>query len=249
MTQDARRRIDALRAEIRRHDYLYYVAATPEISDLAYDRLMQELEELETQHPEWVTPDSPTQRIGDQPVDQLRQLPHRVPMLSIDNTYGVDDLRKYGQRINGLLEGESPEWVVELKVDGVAVSLVYERGELSYALTRGNGLVPAFRPQLSSHFPCQRELVLVDAVNNDRRARRFDNLFSRWIRHAPKKNVNSLNRTSGAVLGPRPVHRLANGEVYHEEKKLTQWGGNGVGDKGSLARSARRGGPDRADRR
>jgi DNA ligase (NAD+) len=141
MTKDARRRIDTLRDEIRRHDYLYYVLATPEISDLAYDRLMQELQELERQHPEWITADSPTQRIGDRPVSQLRPLEHRVPMLSIDNTYSIEDLKKYAQRVVGLLKGQQPEWVVELKVDGVAVSLVYEDGELSYALTRGDGRV------------------------------------------------------------------------------------------------------------
>jgi DNA ligase (NAD+) len=141
MNQDVRRRIDALRAEIRRHDYLYYVLAAPEISDRQYDRLLQELQQLESKHPDLITSDSPTQRIGDQPVDQLRQFEHRVPMMSIDNTYSIEDLKKYGQRIVGLLGGEQPQWVVELKVDGVAVSLVYDRGELTRALTRGNGRI------------------------------------------------------------------------------------------------------------
>ena len=95
MSKDVRRRIGTLRDEIRRHDYLYYVAAAPEISDLQYDRLMQELQELESEHPELITPDSPTQRVGDQPVGQLQQVEHRLPMLSIDNTYNVEDLKKY----------------------------------------------------------------------------------------------------------------------------------------------------------
>ncbi len=141
MNNDGGRRIGKLRDEIRRHDYLYYVAAAPEISDLQYDRLMQDLQDLEAQHPELITADSPTQRIGDQPIGQLRQVEHRVPMLSIDNTYSVDDLKRYGHRILGLLDGEQPEWVVELKVDGVAVALMYENGELAYALSRGNGRV------------------------------------------------------------------------------------------------------------
>jgi DNA ligase (NAD+) len=141
MTRDVRRRVHELRDAIRRHDYLYYVAAAPEITDLQYDRLLKELQGLESQHPDLITPDSPTQRMGDQPVGHLRQINHRVPMLSIDNTYSVADLHKYNQRVTGRLGGDQPEWVVELKVDGVAVSMVYENGDLVAALTRGNGRV------------------------------------------------------------------------------------------------------------
>ena len=93
----ADREIAKLREEIRRHDRKYYVEAAPEISDLEYDRLVERLKELEADHPELVTPDSPTQRVGDQPVEGLRQVEHRVPMLSIDNTYSVDELRKFGR--------------------------------------------------------------------------------------------------------------------------------------------------------
>ena len=141
------RQIARLRDEIRRHDRLYYVEATPEISDRDYDRLVEELRALETQHPELVTPDSPTQRIGDAPVATLRPVTHRVPMLSIDNTYGADDLAAWGRRVEKLLQdepGATPEpidWVLELKIDGVAVSLTYERGQLTLAATRGNGVV------------------------------------------------------------------------------------------------------------
>jgi DNA ligase (NAD+) len=133
--------IERLREQIRHHDRKYYVEAKPEISDLEYDRLLNELKQLETKHPELVTPDSPTQRVGDAPVDDLEQVEHRVPMLSIDNTYSVEDLRKYGDRVAKLLAGEPVEWVVELKIDGVAVSLVYEDGLLVRGLTRGNGRV------------------------------------------------------------------------------------------------------------
>jgi DNA ligase (NAD+) len=127
--------------EIRRHDRLYYVEAKPEITDLEYDRLINRLKELESRHPELITPDSPTQRIGDQPVSELEQVEHRVPMLSIENTYSLDELKQYGQRVSKLLPGETIEWVVELKVDGVAASLIYENGSLRYAVTRGNGRV------------------------------------------------------------------------------------------------------------
>jgi len=131
--------IEQLRDEIRRHDRKYYVEAAPEIADLEYDRLIDRLKGLEAAHPELITPDSPTQRIGDRPVEGLDQVEHRVPMLSIDNTYSIEELRQYGRRTARLLEGEAIEWVVELKIDGVAVSLLYEDGLLVRGVTRGNG--------------------------------------------------------------------------------------------------------------
>jgi DNA ligase (NAD+) len=127
--------------EIRRHDYLYYVAARPEISDREYDRLIERLKQLEAAHPELVAPDSPTRRIGDQPVKELPSVTHRVPMLSIENTYSLDDLKKYQERVEKLLPGEPIDWVVELKVDGVAASLIYEAGLLTHGVTRGDGRV------------------------------------------------------------------------------------------------------------
>jgi DNA ligase (NAD+) len=133
--------IARLREEIRRHDRKYYVEAAPDITDLEYDKLLQRLKSLETAHPDLVAPDSPTQRIGDQPVEGLTPFEHRVPMLSIENTYSVEDLKKYGERIAKLLPDETIEWVVELKVDGVAVSLIYEDGLLAHGVTRGNGRV------------------------------------------------------------------------------------------------------------
>ncbi|MBN2579456.1 MAG: NAD-dependent DNA ligase LigA [Pirellulales bacterium] len=131
--------IARLREEIRRHDNLYYVAAAPEISDREYDRLMERLKQLEAAHPELVTSDSPTQRIGDQPVSELPSVAHRVPMLSIENTYSLEELKKYQERVEKLLPGEPIEWVVELKVDGVAAALIYEEGILTHGITRGDG--------------------------------------------------------------------------------------------------------------
>jgi len=141
MPSDPATEIAWLRDEIRYHDRKYYAEAAPEISDLEYDRLMDRLKTLEAKHPELVTPDSPTQRIGDQPVERLEQVEHRVPMLSIENTYSLEDLKKYGQRTAKLLSGEPIEWVVELKIDGVAVSLLYEEGRLARGVTRGNGRI------------------------------------------------------------------------------------------------------------
>jgi DNA ligase (NAD+) len=141
MSSSAAQRIAKLRDEIRHHDRKYHVEAAPEISDLAYDRLVDELKSLEQQHPQLVTPDSPTQRVGDQPVDELPQIEHRIPMLSIDNTYNADELDKFGQRVAKLLPDEKIEWVVELKIDGVAVAVTYENGLLVRGATRGNGRV------------------------------------------------------------------------------------------------------------
>ncbi len=132
--------IQRLRNEIRHHDRKYYVEAAPEITDLDYDKLLSQLKQLEQENPDLVTPDSPTQRVGDQPIDALRSVKHRVPMLSIDNTYSADELKQYFQRVAKLLPGERIQWVVELKVDGVAVALTYEDGVLSQAATRGNGV-------------------------------------------------------------------------------------------------------------
>lgn len=133
--------IQRLRELIRYHDYKYYVEASPEISDLEYDRLMQRLRELEASHPELVTPDSPTQRVGEQPVEFLQQVRHRVPMLSIENTYSAQEVRNFAQRVYKLLNGEPVEWVVEPKIDGVAVAIHYEQGRLVRGVTRGDGFV------------------------------------------------------------------------------------------------------------
>ena len=136
----AREQIRVLTDEIRIHDKAYYVDANPTISDLEYDKLLTELKDLESRFPDLVQSDSPTQRIGDRPVPHLNQVEHTVRMLSIDNTYGIEELLDYGRKTEESLGGPA-EWVVELKIDGVAATLIYENGELVRALTRGNGEV------------------------------------------------------------------------------------------------------------
>ncbi|MDP6722990.1 MAG: NAD-dependent DNA ligase LigA, partial [Pirellulaceae bacterium] len=138
---NAAERIEQLRDEIRYHDQQYYVKAEPKISDLEYDTLYAELGRLESENAHLVTPDSPTQRVGEQPVKGLQPVEHRMPMLSIDNTYSIEELQGYAARTEKLLVGESIEWVVELKIDGAAISVVYENGRLVRAVTRGNGQV------------------------------------------------------------------------------------------------------------
>lgn len=138
---NAEKEIEKLREEIRHHDRLYYVEAKPELTDLQYDKLLKQLKDLEAANPDLVTADSPTQRIGDQPVSHLESVTHRLPMLSIDNTYSVDELREYEQRTKKLLPDDKIEWLVELKIDGAAASVFYENGKLSLGVTRGNGKV------------------------------------------------------------------------------------------------------------
>jgi DNA ligase (NAD+) len=132
--------IKSLRDEIGRHNTLYYEEAAPEISDREYDRLMDRLMELEAEHPELLTPDSPSQRVGEAPLAQFRSVVHAVPMLSIDNTYSFEEVREWDARIRRSLNpGEPVTYVVELKVDGVAVSLRYEEGRFVLGATRGDG--------------------------------------------------------------------------------------------------------------
>jgi DNA ligase (NAD+) len=134
-------RIAGLRREIKDHDRRYYEEAAPTISDREYDRLYKELLNLEAKFPELVTADSPTQRVGGEPLQAFAQIQHRVPMLSLDNTYSEDDVTNFYKRITRLLPDEKVPVVIEPKVDGVAVSVMYENGKLKYAATRGDGLV------------------------------------------------------------------------------------------------------------
>ena len=131
--------IRALRIEIEKHDELYYRQADPEISDWEYDQLKHDLETLEAAHPEWVPNNTPTQRVGDDLVEGFKSYIHRLPMLSLDNTYSKDEFFAFVERVEKSLEVVSVDFVVEPKIDGVAVSITYENGRLVRAVTRGNG--------------------------------------------------------------------------------------------------------------
>lgn len=137
---DVEREIAALRSEINRHNRLYYVDAAPAISDREYDRLIERLQAIEAEHPDLITDDSPTRRVGGEPLTEFKTVRHAVPMLSIENTYNHDDIREWDERVRrGLTPGEAIRYVVELKVDGVAVSLRYEKGGFVLGATRGDG--------------------------------------------------------------------------------------------------------------
>ena len=133
-------RVAELRTLVELHNRKYYVDAAPEISDREFDQLLDELVRLEREHPELVTSDSPTQRVGGQPIDEFRSVRHRLPMLSIDNTYNAVDLREWDRSVRKALMPDEPvDYVIELKIDGVAMSLTYENGLLTVGATRGDG--------------------------------------------------------------------------------------------------------------
>ena len=132
-------RLIALRAEIRRHDYLYYSKDRPEISDSQYDRLFRELVELEQAHPELVTPDSPSQRVGAPPLQELAKVPHEQPMLSLDSIVDQSEVQAFDQRMKRALETPSVEYSAEPKFDGLSVELMYDHGIFTRGATRGDG--------------------------------------------------------------------------------------------------------------
>ncbi len=133
-----KKEIETLRAEIERHNDLYYQKAEPEISDFEFDRLLERLKELEEENPGLITPDSPTQRVGGK-ADSLRPFTHTVPLMSLDNSYSLDDLKAFTERCEKLAEGRKLEYVAELKIDGLSVSLHYDNAILTVGATRGDG--------------------------------------------------------------------------------------------------------------
>ena len=131
--------IEQLREEVRKHEELYYVFDNPEISDVDYDKLLERLRKLEDQHPEFVTPDSPTQRVGGRPAEGFAEVVHRRPMLSLDNSYNIEELRAFDQRCQRLADGRPLDYVAELKIDGLSISLHYSNQILERGVTRGDG--------------------------------------------------------------------------------------------------------------
>jgi len=140
-TKDLEKKIESLREKIRHHEYSYYVLDQPEISDLDFDKLMQQLKDLEKEHPELVTLDSPTQRVGGKPREGFVKVPHSSPMLSLDNTYSEEELRAWERRVHELSGQTKVDYVCELKLDGMSLALIYEDGKLVRGITRGDGSV------------------------------------------------------------------------------------------------------------
>ncbi len=137
--RQAAERAEALRAEIERHNYAYYVLDAPTVPDAEYDRLFRELQELEREHPQVLTPDSPTQRVGGKAVSDFAAVRHRVPMQSLNNCFSEEELREFDRRVRDGLGHDDISYVAEPKLDGLAVTLIYQDGVLARGATRGDG--------------------------------------------------------------------------------------------------------------
>lgn len=136
-----KKKIESFREKIRHHEYLYYVLDNPELTDADFDKLMNELKRLEAQHPDLITPDSPTQRVGGKPREGFVKARHSSPMLSLDNAYSQEELRDWERRVHELSGRTDVEYMCELKLDGMSLALVYADGRLERGITRGDGSV------------------------------------------------------------------------------------------------------------
>ncbi|MGD9612684.1 MAG: NAD-dependent DNA ligase LigA [Kiritimatiellia bacterium] len=210
---EARKRAEFLRAELERHNRLYYVEARPEISDREFDRLLRELQDLEAAHPDLATSDSPTQRVGGAPLAGFRSVKHAVPMMSLDNTYSVEEMREFDARVRKALGVESVDYVLEPKVDGVSISLRYENGVLALAATRGDGKtgddvtanartirpIPLRIPTAAPVFEARGEVYLGKAA--------FAQLNAERERAGEEPFANPRNATAGSLkqLDPKVV--------------------------------------------
>ncbi|MDP8925525.1 MAG: NAD-dependent DNA ligase LigA [Actinomycetota bacterium] len=210
---DVRGRIEELREQIRYHNRRYYVEDAPEISDAEYDALYKELETLEGEHPELVTPDSPTQRVGGEPLEGFEQVRHAVPMLSLANARKLEELNEWDTRVRRLLgEDEEPRYVTELKIDGLAVSLRYEEGRFVRGATRGNGTfgedvtanlrtVRSIPEKLSGDYPELLEARGEVYISLDR----FEEFNKRQEAEGKRPFANPRNLAAGSIrqLDPR----------------------------------------------
>ncbi|MGD9951947.1 MAG: NAD-dependent DNA ligase LigA [Burkholderiales bacterium] len=202
-----RSRIEALRRQIERHNRLYYAEDAPEITDAEYDRLFAELQTLESEHPELVTPDSPTQRVGAAPLEAFAEVRHRTPMLSLANAFAEEDVRAFDRRVREALGADEVEYAVEPKFDGLAVSLAYRDGELAQGATRGDGqagedvtpnlrtvhAIPLRLPQAAD----TRDLEVRGEVLMFRRD--FEALNERQQKAGQKTFVNPRNAAAGGL--------------------------------------------------
>ena len=140
VNENIKTRVNELREKLRKHNYYYFVQDEPQISDREYDKMMQELIELEKEYPELKSEDSPTERVGGEPIDEFEKVEHDVPLLSLDKSFSAEELRDFDQRVKKAINQDF-EYVVELKIDGLSASLIYEKGKLVQGATRGNGEV------------------------------------------------------------------------------------------------------------
>jgi DNA ligase (NAD+) len=216
--RDAARRISELREQVRRHDYRYYVLDDPEISDARYDALLRQLRELEAAHPELVTPDSPTQRVGGEASGTFGEVVHAVPMLSLENAFSEQDVLDFDRRVRERLDTDALDYSAEPKLDGLAISLRYEAGRLTQAATRGDGSkgedvtanVRTIRSvPLTLRGDVPQLLEVRGEVFMSRRA--FEQLNRRAAENGEKTFVNPRNAAAGSLrqLDPKVTERRA----------------------------------------
>jgi DNA ligase (NAD+) len=199
----------ALRDEIRRHDDLYYTHAAPEISDQDYDALMRRLLEIEAAHPELVTPDSPSQRVGGKPIEGFSSHRHAVRMMSIDNTYDESEVREFDKRVAKLLDGEAYHYTCEPKIDGVSLSLRYEDGLLISAATRGDGTTG---DDVTANARTIRNIPLRLKTKTD----------SNHREHRDHRATTKEKKTQSSVLSPQHSVLEVRGEVYLERQQFVK---------------------------
>jgi len=210
---EAEKNIAQLREKIRKHDRLYYQDAAPIISDREYDQLYKELVDLETQFPDLLTPDSPTQHIGGKPLEAFAQIQHRSPMLSLDNTYSEEEVANFYKRITRLLPDEKIPVVIEPKVDGVAVSVMYENGRLRYAATRGDGVLGDDITQNVKTIRSVPHQLRADAPEI------FEVRGEAYLDKAGFEKLNSERKAAGLPLFANPRNAAA-GSLKHLDPKM-----------------------------
>jgi len=221
MAGDVRQRIEQLREELRRHEYLYYVLDQPEITDAEYDALMRELAALEQAHPEFLSPDSPTQRVGGKPREGFIKVRHSSPMLSLDNAMNEGELREFDRRVRELLGGEPYSYVAELKLDGLSMAAHYRGGKFHQAITRGDGeegedvtenarTIRSLPLKVESPFPA---FEVRGEVIMDREA--FERLNAEREREGQPRYANPRNSAAGSLRVLEPAITAARKLDYY----------------------------------
>jgi len=203
--------LEDLREKLHHHEYLYYVLDQPEISDAEYDRMMRRLQELEAAHPELVTPDSPTQRVGGKPREGFVKVRHSSPMLSLDNALNEDEMRAFDQRVRQLLKSEPFEYVAELKLDGLSMAVHYEHGKMLRAITRGDGqtgedVTENARTIRSLPLRVKSELAKFEVRGETLLTlEAFERLNARQLQHDLKPFANPRNAAAGSLRALEPA--------------------------------------------
>lgn len=205
-----------LRRALRHHEYCYHVLDAPEIPDVEYDKLMQELKSLEQIHPALITPDSPTQRVGAQPLSRFASVRHEIPMLSLDNTFDDDGLRAFNQRVGERLGVNEVEYCCELKFDGLAVSLLYENGVLVQAATRGDGTTGE---NITANVRTIKAIPL--RLYGEQIPERLEVRGEVFMRQAGFEQLNQQARAKGGKLFANPRNAAA-GSLRQLDPRITQ---------------------------